>query len=59
LREQRALQATTSSATWQLSGERRVDIYEFDFAEVRLLQQLQGFEVVAFDEQVFGGVEVD
>ena len=37
----------------------RVDVDELDLAEVRLLEQLQRLEVVALDEEVLGGVEVD
>ena len=37
---------------------RRVDIDQFHFAEVRLKQQLQHFEVVAFDKGIAGRVEV-
>ena len=38
---------------------RRIDVDELDLAQVGFLQQLEGFQVVAFDEQVPGGVEVD
>ena len=38
---------------------RRVDVDELDLAEVRLLEQLQRVEVVALDEEVLRGVEVD
>ena len=36
----------------------RVDVYHLDLAQVALLQEFQGFEVVAFDVEVLGGVEV-
>src|SRR5687767_2994517 len=38
---------------------RRIDVDELDLAEVRLLQELQGIEVVALDEQISCRVEVD
>ena len=37
----------------------RVDVDHLDLAQVRLLQELQHFQVVALDDQVLGGVEVD
>ena len=36
----------------------RVNIYELDLAEVRLLQQLERVQIVAFDEEVLRRVEV-
>ena len=36
----------------------RIDIDHFDFAEIRLLQQLQDFEIFAFDKDVVGGFEI-
>ena len=38
---------------------RRVDVDQLDLAEVRLLEQLERVEVVALDEEVLRGVEVD
>jgi hypothetical protein len=37
----------------------RVDVDHLHLAQIALLQELQGIEVVPFDEQVLGGVEVD
>jgi hypothetical protein len=37
----------------------RVDVDHFDLAEVGLLEELEHLQVVAFDDQVLGGVEVD
>src|SRR5690554_169591 len=37
----------------------RVDIDHLDLAQVGFLQEFEGVEVIAFDEEVFGGVEVD
>ena len=36
----------------------RVDIDHFDFAEIRLLQQFQDFEIFAFDKDVAGRFEI-
>ena len=36
----------------------RVDVDHFDLAEIGLLQELEGVEIVPFDEQVLGGVKV-
>ena len=38
---------------------RRVDINQLDLAGIALLQQLEHFQVVAFDHQVLGAVPVD
>ena len=37
----------------------RVNVNDFDLAQIGLLEELEGVEVVAFDEEVLGGVEVD
>ena len=37
----------------------RVDVDHLDLAQVRLLQELEHLEVVALDDEVLGGVEVD
>ena len=37
----------------------RVDVDHLDLAQVRLLEKLQDLKVVAFDDQVLGGVPVD
>jgi hypothetical protein len=36
-----------------------VDVDKFDLARVGLLEELENFEVVAFDHQVLGGVPVN
>ncbi len=37
---------------------RRINVDQLDLAEVGLLEEFQGVQVVTFDEQVLGGVEV-
>ena len=37
----------------------RIDVDELDLAQIRLLEKLEGVEVVPFDEEVLGRVEVD
>ncbi len=36
-----------------------VDVNHLHLAQIRLLQQLQHLQVVAFDDQIFGGIEID
>jgi hypothetical protein len=36
-----------------------IDVDHLDLAQIRLLQELEDLEVVALDDQVLGGVEVD
>jgi hypothetical protein len=38
---------------------RRVDVDHLHLAEVALLEDLERFEVVAFDEEVLRGVKID
>jgi len=37
---------------------RRVDIDHLDLAEIALLQELENFQIVALDVEVFGGVPI-
>ena len=37
----------------------RVDVDHLDLAQIRLLQQLQYFQIVALDDEIFRGIEVD
>ena len=37
----------------------RVDVDQFDFTEIAFLQELQDFQIIALNIEIFGGVPID